>query len=726
MQKIQSEIIPCIKHPPLKIAPKKPTVFFYYHHFGGLGHGTRIYSLCAALRKLYPSYRLIVINSGKPQPEIGIEKHASVINLPFLEARHGLYSGLSSQESLDITFKKREKIIRFLTDRFLPRIAIFEHYPFGRDALKEEIENIIKLLRDKKTLIYSCVRDIITQPIKSQELVRRLSLFDGVFVHSDKKMGFVCALRHLPALKEKIILTGRLFPLRQNKLMSKNRIRNILGCNNKKLVVVSVGGGKDGFDIIRYIVSVKNSVDEKIQSLFLISAGPAMPETKFAQLNKLIGRTRNIILVRHINNFTDYIRAADLSISMGGYNSINNSLVTGTPTLVIPRRWEKEQMIRARYFGKFLCLDNGVSADTLADKILNMLSRTVPQDRYQFNFEGSEFTARLLSAILNLKDLRIRLTTRCNLDCDMCSWKNRHQELDFKILKKVIGDAALLKIENLSFIGGEATLYDHFPQVLRYAKNRGFHITVCTNGFLNRKTLVYLYKYADAAVLSIDSWNPAVFNKERGRRGALEKIIHSGRVLHRHGVRIHINATVRPDNYSDIHRLVYLVKGFSGSIYFHLVDTSENKLRHLKFKKNDILAFYLRVVPLIIKNCMRYKIKCKIQPILEETSPRAARGMLETISNEKTYRRVLKSRLTPTSSKSCFKPQMGLRINPDGEISPCCTLDNSQGIIGNVYEKSLLEILSSDKYSRFLKSAKPGKGMCHECGKEYKKFANMI
>ncbi|RLI96751.1 MAG: hypothetical protein DRO99_03935, partial [Candidatus Aenigmatarchaeota archaeon] len=67
---------------------------FYYHHFGGLGHGTRVKSLVKAICSLIPSSEVIIANSGLPQKELGLDKLARIFQLPPLVSQNGMFDGL--------------------------------------------------------------------------------------------------------------------------------------------------------------------------------------------------------------------------------------------------------------------------------------------------------------------------------------------------------------------------------------------------------------------------------------------------------------------------------------------------------------------------------------------------------------------------------------------------------------------------------------------------------
>ena len=76
------------------------------------------------------------------------------------------------------------------------------------------------------------------------------------------------------------------------------------------------------------------------------------------------------------------------------------------------------------------------------------------------------------------------LTSKCNLSCVHCYQKQVENELTFKEITSVLGqlkDAGCLKI---IFTGGELTLRKDFKDIYRDAYEKGFAITVYTNGTL--------------------------------------------------------------------------------------------------------------------------------------------------------------------------------------------------------------------------------------------------
>ncbi len=99
----------------------------------------------------------------------------------------------------------------------------------------------------------------------------------------------------------------------------------------------------------------------------------------------------------------EVMKAADLVISMGGYNTICEILTQKTPALIIPRETpRKEQLIRAERLQKIGLIDyipwTQVNAQLLREKIVSILSR---QEEYKknmtnFNLSGLDVMSQRL------------------------------------------------------------------------------------------------------------------------------------------------------------------------------------------------------------------------------------------------------------------------------------------------------------------------------------------
>jgi Radical SAM superfamily len=84
-------------------------------------------------------------------------------------------------------------------------------------------------------------------------------------------------------------------------------------------------------------------------------------------------------------------------------------------------------------------------------------------------------------------NLYVQISNHCNLRCAMCGHKNAIKDdayMDAAVFRRVLDEARASKIENLVFAAafGETLLHPQAIHFLREAKERGFKITVATNG----------------------------------------------------------------------------------------------------------------------------------------------------------------------------------------------------------------------------------------------------
>lgn len=696
-------------------------ILFYYHHFGGLGHGTRILALCKTIKSHNPDYKIIVVNSGKPQPELRIGRYAKVLNMPYFKAKDGLFSGLVSEDDIAITFKKRKNILYKIAARFDPDIAIFEHFPFGRISLEEEIVDFIKKLKTQKTLIYSSVRDIIDQKIDENKLDQRLGLFNGVFIHSDKDTGFITSFKKSDKLKDKLIFTGRAFVKNREELIPKEKIREQLGAGNKKLIVAGIGGGIDGYEILDNLINIKDELDKSYETLILITTGSSIDNNKFEKLKTKAKSKKGIFIVKFNPNYFDYLNAADLSISMGGYNSVNNALLTDTSAIIIPRDTDSEQKTRVKLFSQFF---KTLSFDDVKNnkKLIEIILRLLQDGRGSQSKKTEEMLnlfPRMISRIGELKYLKIRLTNHCDCRCDMCTWiKESKKSLALSEIKKIINDAEKLGVNMVNLTGGEPTVHPDFKDIIQYLRSKQIEISLATNLSFNKDILDFLIsnriEYID---FSLDFNNPDEFNKARGKQGLFQRIETNLGELNGQlpNLNLHLNFTIRRDNLKQAPDIIDFCRKYkANSISFHLVEKSELNYKQIKdilLTKDDLMEFYFEVVPMILKKAGS-EINVKITPFISQLDGFSNTGKILKLLLLKDpfyvkwverlyslYNGGLSLDLSPNHilmEPSCSFNN-NLRINMDGEYSPCCTFDDTHKFT-SIHKKDLIDFWINSTY----------------------------
>ncbi len=332
----------------------------YCQHVLGIGHFIRTLALCRALHR----HDLLLITGGEPV-DISLPGHVAEVRLPSLmmDTKFRNLHGVTSLDTLERIKTERTRILWALFEQEAPDLLLVELYPFGRKAFRFELDPLLEGLRSgglPSCRVLCSVRDILVEKEKAAaheaRAVDRLNrFFDGVLVHADPR---VITLDRTFDLFEKIkipvVYTGYVtdLPSRGDPM----GLRRQLGLNpNRKLVVVSAGGGRVGGPLFRAVAAVPAHLSPPQQLFFLVFGGPFVEDDVMEVLQRAASPLFHI--ERFASDFTSYLSAADLSISMAGYNTCMNILSTGVPALVLPFDQNREQGLRAGRLSELGALD---------------------------------------------------------------------------------------------------------------------------------------------------------------------------------------------------------------------------------------------------------------------------------------------------------------------------------------------------------------------------------
>jgi predicted glycosyltransferase len=107
-------------------------------------------------------------------------------------------------------------------------------------------------------------------------------------------------------------------------------------------------------------------------------------------------------VARFTGEFLSFLAAADLSISMAGYNTSMNLLAAGVPSLVYPFGQNREQRLRAKKLaavGSMTVVDNGdLEPLRLAELMKGSLKEPRTTVSSPVSLDGAQETARWLEA----------------------------------------------------------------------------------------------------------------------------------------------------------------------------------------------------------------------------------------------------------------------------------------------------------------------------------------
>ena len=134
------------------------------------------------------------------------------------------------------------------------------------------------------------------------------------------------------------------------------------------------------------------------ESQLHIFTGPFLDDETFESLKTF--SSPKIRVSRFTSDFLSFLAAADLSVSMAGYNTCMNILATGVPALVWPFAQNREQRLRAERLAQLggirVLAEHDLRPSKLAGLIDDMLCmKRRPTDTVDLN--GAEKTAKWLS-----------------------------------------------------------------------------------------------------------------------------------------------------------------------------------------------------------------------------------------------------------------------------------------------------------------------------------------
>src|SRR3989475_12170332 len=146
-----------------------------------------------------------------------------------------------------------------------------------------------------------------------------------------------------------------------------------------RLVVVTAGGGYDAYPLMEACLKAFRLLGKELPFEALFITGPLMEPVQRECLQALASEV-GVSVEMCVEDSLSYMNAADLVITMAGYNSLSEILHLEKKALVIPRQGPSaEQTTRARLFAERGLIDAGfpdqLSPRTLAERHLADLDR---------------------------------------------------------------------------------------------------------------------------------------------------------------------------------------------------------------------------------------------------------------------------------------------------------------------------------------------------------------
>lgn len=377
-------------------------IAYYCQHVLGVGHFHRSLEICRAC-SIDNDVTMIV---GGPPIDLSAEQF-SFHQLPGLKMddQFSTLMPCDPTNTIDeIKEIRRSKLLTFFQE-FAPDALVIELYPFGRKAFRFELLPLLEIARQTRCRIICSLRDILVEKKQEQlkheqQAVATLNrFFDALLVHSDPQLATLDETFGLfEQIQVPVHYTGFITPTPGH--CSRKDMRESLNLDDKdRLIIASIGSGSVGTELLRAVYDAACIMVTGSPCQFRIFTGPYCDNAVFDALSH--EKHDHIVVERFTDRFVDWLAAADLSISMAGYNTSMNVLAAGIPALMMPFDQNREQRLRIMKLTHSHPIRLLNEADLYTDRLLPVIEKQLAEPRYRTDLilDGAARTAHYLRTL---------------------------------------------------------------------------------------------------------------------------------------------------------------------------------------------------------------------------------------------------------------------------------------------------------------------------------------
>ena len=391
-------------------------VLFYSHDSFGLGHIRRTLAIGDAVAQRLEEASVLVLTGASAAHSLRIPRGIDYVKLPSVtKVGDESYQSKSLNLDFDKIRSMREEIIFRTTQSYSPDIFFVDNVPLG---LKGEILKTLRYLRDfhPRTQVILNLRDVLDCACrviphwKANSIYKRVEEFyDRVLVYGSPEVFDAVREYRMPeSLARKVEYVG--YIARKTPEGTGIRTRANLVVGDEKLVLVTVGGGADGRQIIEsYLDGLASDHDQVIAIHALVVLGPDMDEKSRNEIvgrygrEARINRSSRLTIVDVCDDLTAFVEAADVVLSMGGYNTMCEVLSLRKRAVVVPRVQPRlEQWIRCTRLAELGLIRTIHPSEATNERLLqvvteSLLDKGVVTAQPHLNFDGLRNVSDIVS-----------------------------------------------------------------------------------------------------------------------------------------------------------------------------------------------------------------------------------------------------------------------------------------------------------------------------------------
>jgi predicted glycosyltransferase len=359
-----------------------PRVMMYSHDGFGLGHLRRNSNIAASFVQRVTGSSVLLLASSPKGMVFELPPGTDFVKLPSI-----VKSGTDSwrPRTLEISVEEmkefRQGVIHLTAQLFRPDLVLVDHLP---DGVWGELMPTLRMLRDlpNPPMTVLGIRDILDDPDVVQAAWRKRRLheicaeyYDRIVVYGAPEVFDTAGHYGLGALGDQVEYMG--YVCCPARCMDPATVRDSLQVRRRQLVVVTGGGGADAYPMMNLCLTAmrEGALGDDAEAVFV--TGPLMDPSQRSALAEA-GADLPVHVLASVQDAPSLLNAADLVVTMAGYNTLVEAIQLQKRVLALPRPGPSaEQRMRAKIFaemGLVTTLADGVSPAHLGAAILDQLS----------------------------------------------------------------------------------------------------------------------------------------------------------------------------------------------------------------------------------------------------------------------------------------------------------------------------------------------------------------
>lgn len=314
-------------------------------------------------------------------------------------------------------------------------------------------------------------------------------------------------------------------------------------------------------------------------------------------------------------------------------------------------------------------------------------------------------------------ELEVRLDWRCNAKCKFCGvWKySREDMLSVDRWRTIFAELADFGLAHVLFTGGEPLLYPNFLDIIQGVDDLGVQTAIITNGSLldeRRVRRLSALRHLKQITVSLDSADPAVHDEVRKMRGLFKRATRGMALLRDLSphTRLVVNTVVSASTAASVSDLLTLpvlpdhLRVFPVGLDMEWLDSLDG------ITENDWSSWASTAKTEALDPSALAEVRHHLRELVERAAEVGVSVEVERLRHNGPF------------TGECFVPMGHFVIQPDGDVYPCCHVQDEPNRIGRLSEQSVKQFLSGDAYRSCLRNLRPaGLPACGRCSR-YRDF----